>query len=206
MKRTLFLLIATVVALSGARSQSLWDASHPNHLFSFGVRAGVNFASTDMDYATSSRTGIHAGVNVDWNIVKSLALSTGIMYVEKGFQGMYGKSNAHVMQVPLLVSYRVMTPTGVWFHLNVGPYVSYGIGGKTNYHPQDQTYSFSFDQDTYGKKGFMKYWDAGLQVELNVQLGHTLLGVGYELGLTDYAKVYGQFHNRNVLMTVGYIF
>lgn len=193
-------------AAMGSRAQSLWDISRPDHTFTFGARAGVNFASTDMDYATSVRTGFHVGISVDWNIVKSVSVVSGLYYTNKGFKSNFGKGKTGYLQVPLQLSYRMETPTGVRFHLNVGPYVGWGVGGSVQYRPYDATFSYDFDQDSFGDKGFFRHWDAGLMAGAYIQVGHLLWGVGYEYGFYDTAKVYGKFHNRNVTTTLGYNF
>ena len=206
MKQKLLIFAAFLLLTLGVQAQSLWDSSHPDHAFTFGVRAGLNFASTDMDNATSSRTGFHFGGTVDWNIVKSLSVSSGLYYVEKGFKSEYGKGSMRYLQVPLLASYRLETPKGVMFHLNAGPYFAWGVGGKVDYAPYDLTFTYNYRQDSFGDKGFFKHADMGLSAGLYILIKHVVLGFNYELGLADISKVYGKFHNRNTCFTVGYNF
>ena len=205
-KRIIIAVLVCLTATVNVSAQSLWDRSKPDHNFTFGVRAGLNFASTDMDYATSTRTGFHVGGVVDWNIVKSLSLSSGLSYVEKGFRSDFGKGSAGYLQVPLLASYRIETPTKVQFHFNVGPYFAWGINGKVDYKPYDETFAYNYHQVSFGEKGFFKHFDMGLTAGAYIVIGHVLAGLSYEYGLTDIAKVYGKFHNRNVCVTAGYNF
>jgi len=205
--KTRLIIIAVVQFISMSMSaQSLWDASKPDRNFTFGARAGVNFASTDMEYATSSRTGFHIGGTAEWNIVKSFSIETGISYITKGFKSDFGKGSSGYIQVPVLASYRIETPTGVQFHFNAGPYFSCGVSGSVKYTPYDETFIYNYDQNSFGKKGFFKRFDTGITVGAYIVLGHLLAGVSYEFGLKDIAKVYGKFHNRNVAITVGYNF
>lgn len=205
MKRIICLLIASM-SLINVSAQSLWDASKPDNDFTFGVRVGADFASTDMKYTSSTHNGFHIGGTADWNIVKSISIQSGMEFVSKGFKSRYGKGDMYYVQVPVLASYRIVTPTGVQFHLNAGPYVAWGLGGSVKYSPYDMTFTRHYDQDSFGDKGFFKHLDAGLSASVWAKIGHVLLGVGYEYGLTDIAKVYGKFHNRNTMMTVGYDF
>ena len=141
MKKILFLLLCLVTA-GNLSAQSLWDASPADQAFTFGLRAGMNYASTDVDCATSVRTGLHFGVSVDYNIIKSFSVSTGIYYVGKGFHGNQNiasaseltesKASASYVQVPVLASWRIEAPSGVRLHVNVGPYFAYGLGGTAN--------------------------------------------------------------------------
>ena len=206
MKTRFIVVVACIMVGMSVQAQSLWDISKPDHRFTFGMRAGVNFASTDMDYATSTRTGFHGGLTADWNIVKSFSVSTGVLYVNKGFKSDFGKGEAAYLELPLLASWRIETVTGVRFFFNVGPYFAWGVGGTVKYAPYDETFAYNYHQDTFGQKGFFKHFDAGLSAGAYIVLGHVLAGLSYEYGFTDIAKVYGKFHNRNACMTIGYNF
>lgn len=206
MKTRHIIALAFLMVSMGIHAQSLWDRSKPDHNFTFGLRAGINFASTDMDYATSTRTGFHVGGTVDWNIVKSLSVQSGIYYVSKGFKSDFGKGSTGYIQVPLLASYRIETPTKVQFHFNVGPYFAWGVNGTVRYAPYDETFSYNYHQNSFGDKGFFKHFDMGLSAGAYIVIGHVLAGLSYEYGFADIAKVYGKFHNRNVSMTIGYNF
>ncbi len=141
---------AAVMLCTGLQAQSLWDRSKPDRRFNFGVRAGLDFASTDMERATSTRTGFHAGAIVDYNIVKSLSVESGVSYVRKGFKSEFGKGDAGYIQVPLLLSYRLETPNKVHFHFNVGGYFACGVSGKVKYSPYDETFAYDYNQPTFG--------------------------------------------------------
>ena len=215
MKKILLLFLRLVTA-GNLCSQSLWDASPADNPFTFGVRAGMNFAHTDADCATSVHTGFHAGISVDYNIIKSFSLSSGLYYVGKGFRGNQNlaavseqtesSATAAYVQVPLLASWRIEAPSGVRFHVNVGPYFAYGLGGSAKYKPLDLTLTNYFDGDTFGDNGLLKKFDAGLSLGLMVQMSHVLIGASYELGLTDvgHQARFSKFHNRNVCLTLGY--
>ena len=206
MRKNIFFAFAALMMSVSAQAQSLWDRSKPDRTFTFGARAGLNFSSTNMDYATSTRTGFHIGGTADWNIVKSLSVSTGLSYVEKRFRSDFGKGSAGYLQIPVLGSYRIETPTKVQFHFNVGPYFAWGINGKVDYKPYDETFAYNYYQDSFGEKGFFRHFDMGMTAGAYIVIGHLLAGLSYEYGFADIAKVYGKFHNRNVCVTAGYNF
>ena len=204
-KRIVVILMGMLTGMS-LHAQSLWDRSLPDNKISFGLRAGVGFASTDMRYATSVRTGMHIGATADLNIVKSVSITSGMFCTTKGFKSNFGNGNSVYLQVPVLASYRIETPTGVRFHFNLGPYFAWGIGGSVNYKPYDATFVYDYNQDSFGKKGFFQDFDTGLSAGAYIVLNKLLWGVGYEYGLYDIARVYGKFHNRNVTTTLGFNF
>ena len=217
MKKTILLILALVAGTS-LWAQSLWDSSHPDKSVTVGLRTGVNFAHADTEGATSTRLGFHGGVALDYNIIKSFSLTTGLYYVGKGFRGNQdsnlasvnteSKTTAHYLQLPILASWRIEANSGVQFHINIGPYLAYGIGGSAKYKPLDLTLNDRFENDTFGSTGLFKHFDAGLSFGANVVLGHVLVGASYELGLTDVGRQarFDKFHNRNTNITIGYNF
>lgn len=217
MKKTIFLMLV-LVASTHVGAQALWDNSRPDKTVTVGLRAGINFAHADADCATSSHLGIHGGVAFDYNIIKSFALSTGLYYVGKGFRGNQNittasastesKCSAAYLQLPVLASWRIEAPSGVRFHINFGPYLACGIGGKAKYKPLDLTFIDRFDNDTFGSTGLLKRFDAGLSFGADVVIGHMLVGASYELGLTNVGRQarFDAFHNRNANLTIGYNF
>ena len=86
MKRT---LLCMLVALSFSISVNaqLWDYSKPDTKWTFGVRAGTNYSSMDVErsYDYKGNWNVYAGFVADYNIVKSLSIETGLSYI-----GMYG--------------------------------------------------------------------------------------------------------------------
>ena len=86
MKKIISIIALALVGLH-VQAQSLWDKSAPDDRLTFGLRAGVNFATTDADEANSTVTHYHIGLAVDYNIIKSFSISSGLYIVEKGFKG-----------------------------------------------------------------------------------------------------------------------
>ena len=143
MRKMILLIVVAFLATADSFAQSLWDSSLPDRRLSFGITAGLNYARTDMDYANSIRPSFHAGATIDYAFVKSLSVRAALLYTEKGFKSNFGKASAGYVELPLQASYHIVTPTGVEFLLNVGPYFAYGISGKTQYEPEDLTFKYA---------------------------------------------------------------
>lgn len=205
MKKDIIFIIAIMIS-AGIKAQSLWDVSKPNSDFTYKVIVGLNVSSTDGYDAGAVRSGYHIGGMIDWNVVKSFSVSSGLELTNKGFHSGRGRANLTYLQIPILASYRLEAPTGVCFHFNIGPYFAYGLGGTIDFQPQDFNIYYDFNQECFGENGFFKHFDAGFAASAFIILGHIQLGVGYEYGMVDIAKVYGKFHNRNVKVTLGYSF
>ena len=202
MKKIISIIALALVGLH-VQAQSLWDKSAPDDRLTFGLRAGVNFATTDADEANSTVT---------------FSISSGLYIVEKGFKGNYPELTRNVtvpysdtksyltatyLQIPVMASWRIEAPSGVQFHINVGPYFAFGIGGSAVYKPYDMTYAREYDQDTFGDKGFWLRNDVGIKAGIGVLIKKAYAEVSYDYGLKNVAKVYGDFHTRNVNMTIG---
>lgn len=198
--------IVCVLASAHMEAQSLWDISKPDQRMGYRLEAGMNVSSLSNSDASAVRTGYHIGGRVDYNVIKSLSICTGLDFTTKGFHSGRGKADLQYLQIPVLASYRLETPTGVKFHFNVGPYFAYGVGGKLYFEPLNVNYYYLFEQNSFGDTGFFKRFDIGFSAGAYILLGHVQLGVSYEYGFADIAKVYGRFHNRNVCVTAGYNF
>ncbi|MBQ9204444.1 MAG: PorT family protein [Prevotella sp.] len=205
MKRLSHIILGLLLAVD-INAQSLWDSSKPDYNLTFKVLAGINASSTDGVEASAVRTGYHIDGMVDYNIIKSVSICSGLSFTTKGFKSIRGEAEMTYLQIPLLASYRLETPTGVQFHFNVGMYFAYGIGGKIDFSPLDINILYSFDQKSFGENGFFTHFDTGLSAGAYILLGHLQLGVSYEYGFRDIAKVYDKFHNRNVCLSAGYVF
>lgn len=204
MKKYIFILLALLTAAQ-SKAQSLWDISKPDKALSIGLRVGHNASNINGETEMSgTRSGLHAGLSVDYSFIKSLGVETGVYYSTKGFKNNDTEyASMSYVQVPVQASYRIRTKTGVKFHFNLGPYFAYGLSGDIKVKPQSLKEFFVFDQDAFGDNGFFKRLDMGLTAGAHILFGQAQLGITYEYGMADIAKVYGKLHNRNVAVTIG---
>lgn len=202
------LFVFGMIICAQVQAQSLWDISKPDKRFTFGLRVGHNASNVNGETEMAgTKSGLLAGVSLDYHIIKSVSLVTGIYYSSKGFRNNDSEyAKMHYLQVPLQGSYRIRTRTGVKFHFNVGPYFAYGLGGDMKLFPQSLSFLYKFEQDSFGDEGFFKRLDVGVAAGAHIELSHVLLGITYEYGFADIAKVYSHLHNRNVAVSLGYNF
>lgn len=204
--KKIFAFLLMTICVNYITAQSLWDASKPDKRITFGVMVGYNYAYLDHDAMNASKLGLHAGGFFDYHIIKSLALEAQVSYVQKGFEGSCGKATMHYIQVPLLMSCRFETQTHVLFHVNIGPYYGYGLGGDIHLEPSTSYPIYYFDQECFGTKGYFRDYDAGIIMGGTIQLNQLRLSCSFEYGLINIAEVHEKSHNRNVAITLGYIF
>lgn len=204
---------------------------------SLGVRAGVNVSSIRADgtiggydisdeYDFKSRTGFHVGAVLDWNVCGNFYIQPGLYFTTRGGKAEEAdddysyeeKWNMSFLQVPILASYRFDLSDKVKWHINAGPYIGVGLGGKVKWEENDMGDTDSGDYDMFGtaddnsdeEKNGLKRFDAGLSFGTGVSFSNVYIGVSYDLGLCNLAdkKAWdkAKFKNGNFAVSVGYNF
>lgn len=202
MKTIKTVLIAALLVLGANASAQI----------SFGVKAGVNLSNYSGDVKENkAKVGFNAGLTADYTLAPSMYLMSGLEITAKGCKfdfGTDGKSttNAIYLQLPVHFGYKVSVSEGTNIVLHAGPYVAYGIAGKSG-EGEDKV-------DTFGKNGLCKRFDFGAGLGVGVEFGKIGVGLGYDLGMLNVingnlsndndskAKV----RNMNAYLSVGYKF
>ena len=142
-----------------------------------------------LDDEGKSKINFHAGLNLDFNVVKSFAIETGLFYTGKGtkFDTEYnwyeGYEKLSYIQLPLLALYRLPIKDDVHVQVKAGGYFGYLINEP---------------ESVYVKKP-----DMGLMFGAGINYKKFYLGLQYELGLYEVAW---DCKNRNLALSVGYDF
>ena len=91
--------------------------------------------------------------------------------------------------------------------LHAGPYVAYGIGGKSKVKLSSSEGSAELgDVDVFGDDGFKRF-DAGLGLGVGAEFGPILVDLGWDMGLVDISgSSNGNVKNQNAYLSVGYTF
>ena len=182
---------------------------------SFSVKGGLNMSNYYGDELTEKnmKAGFHIGVGADLELTPNVYLQTGLFFSTKGAKysdkadGDWVDTNvtANYLQLPLHVAYKLDVTPGTKVVFHAGPYVAYGIGGKMKVGPLSVD---TFDETSVGFKfdytvGF-KPFDAGLGLGVGAELGKILVDLGWDMGLTNIARVGGDIKNQNAYLSVGY--
>lgn len=80
---------------------------------------------------TDMKVGYALGVGLDYPISNSWAFQSGLMFTGKGYKVGDIKAKAHYLEIPLLAAYKAPIADDVNFVANAGPYLAFGIGGKS---------------------------------------------------------------------------
>lgn len=201
--------------------------------FQFGIKGGGNLYSSSINIenlaAKKLKIGYQIGLSAEYAVSESFYLQSGIFYVTKGIR-LKGKSgtsedeinwsqsiNLQYLQLPILAAYKIELVTDTKMFFNAGPYIAYGIGGKTN---QKNRYINSTraaekrSMDSFGDNRMQKI-DYGLKYAIGLEFEKFVFEWNYELGLVDIGSDDSElnpilndkrFRNQGLSLLVGYKF
>lgn len=207
LKLSLVIALLGMVSLAGAQN------------LSFSVKGGLNLSNLSGDISdTKVKPGFNIGVGADYEFAPNLALQTGLFFSNKGaklegdisiedIELVNGKAtmNANFLQLPVHIAYKLDVMPGTRVVLHAGPYIAYGIGGKTKFEASSGSASISEKIDTFGSDG-LKEFDAGLGLGVGAEFGPILLDLGWDMGLVNLGNKDVDVKTQNAYVTVGYKF
>lgn len=193
MKQAILTLFFAIIALGTA-------AQSP---FSFQVKAGVGTANFHGENVESdTRIAYKVGVGANYEINRTWLVRTSLDFVSIGAREeieYVGSANMNelYLQLPVMMSARLHLGKNYSASLSAGPYIAYGVGGKTSgevedydinssYHPHKQ-YKFrlaTFGNLIDGKMGNRRF-DAGLMFGLQMEYCKFIFGVDVQVGMIN---------------------
>ncbi|NLZ73844.1 MAG: PorT family protein [Bacteroidales bacterium] len=201
LKLSLVIVLLSMVSLVGAQTPSL------------SVKAGLNmsnFYGSELS-DKNMKVGFHAGIGADFDFAPNMAIQSGLFFTSKGakyttdIENTELNANANFLQLPVHFAYKIDVMPGTRIVLHAGPYIAYGIGGKTK--------AGSIEVDTFKDDAFLdvlnglKPFDAGLGLGVGAEFGRILVDLGWDMGLTNLSRVsLYDVKTQNAYLTLGYKF
>lgn len=225
MKKIIAGVIGFVMALGASAQVTAWDSSKPAQAVTFGVRAGMNVANAGGDAEDmKSKIGFFGGVAVDFNIVRSFSINSGLFFTQKGCKtdkfsyvdedfGLSMTADARMtmnyLEIPVYASYRLNLDSDNALQIFFGPYFDYGVYGKltATVKADNQKASESinvYDKDEMGGESLDRF-QMGLGLGAAYSYRKFSLGLSYQWGLTEIASDAGA-HWNNFNISLGYNF
>lgn len=186
----------------------------------FGVKVGPSFSSTtskvDGDKETSDMlVGFEGGVYANIPIAPQFYVQPSLMYEGKGGKNkdVDAQTRLNYLTLPIDFLFKPEMPngSGAWI-IGVGPYLGYGISGKSELTVGEATGSIDpfKENDLTGGEALLKRFDAGANVQLGYEMASGFnIGLNANLGLIDIANngdSDNSFKNTNFGVTLGYTF
>ena len=206
MKKTVIAMLMALITL-GASAQSLfWDSSNADKPVAVGARLGWNFASLAGKGSNfyDGRKGVGLGVAVDFNLIRSFSINTGLNLSMKGcsmnydaiiddMNGIAAKTTwaVNFLELPVYASYHLRFASDSDLQIFAGPYFGLGVYGKRGTEIRDME---SYDEDKeslFGKKNQGYYrWQYGIGLGASYTFNtHYLVGLQYQWGIRDIGKL-----------------
>lgn len=235
MKKVFLTLMCAVCALTvsaqRASSSSFFSTEKVDNPLTIGVRAGGNLSNFTGDGTDDlkSRFGFNVGVSLDYSIMESFGIQTGLYLTTKGakadiedagydeyYYTLSGtkKWNPMYLQIPVLASYRYYINDNLRWEFNAGPYFAFGVGGKIKEEgtvtATDGRYSASVpyaeEEVDFFNDGTNSF-DTGIVLGTGLTYSKFYFGIQYEIGMTNiYDSSNSSVKNSNFTFNIGYNF
>ncbi|MDE5975740.1 MAG: PorT family protein [Muribaculaceae bacterium] len=226
----LFSLLFAFASTFSVSASDFFDTGAPDHLFSFGIRAGVNTSNRTLSKkyisawnVNSWGTGFDTGLVVDINLRQYLSIQPGFFYESRSGNYAYmqnyidfagadehfiqlGKSRSYFFTIPVMCSLRFNLSSNVKWIAELGPYAQMKLHSSENesiyvIHPQT-------DGSLLKNPLSMKTVDVGLKIGTGIQVaGHYSFNIHYLAGGNNvWKEPYKGGKNKAWAFTLGYDF
>lgn len=212
--RTILILLFTVCTTTVV-------AQNPLH---FGIKGGVNLSDYTKDIENNDiKVGYNAGITVDYRFDKTWYVMSGIEVASKGTRVKRNlipvdneipitdfrqkmSYNPVYLQIPIHAGYRLYTTEDMAVLFHLGPFVSYGVGGKISNEVIVNGEKIKKKADVFGKNGSLKRWDVGLGIGVGLAFKEYAINFGYDLGFVDAHKGPESLKNNTAHISLSYRF
>ena len=210
---------------------ALKSVSAQTSKFQFGVKGGLNLSTAfvnDEAEAVKFKQGFHFGGTVEYLITPKFELQSGLFFSMLGSKidgfnmsaSLCGKPdflqlNEQYLKLPLYAAFRKNISDNLNFKIGIGPYFSYGIGGKSKRTLNSGVFgggNTEREWDTFGDDiESLNRFDFGAGLIADIEYNKFVLGVGFESGIVNlmYKKEYlnpFEYRNVNISISIGYRF
>lgn len=197
MKIKTILLAAAIIATIGAMTEA---SAQFTITPGTAIRFGYNFTTIEGTAVSGKwKSGLNVGVTTDKPLFRNIVTRYGVYLSLKGFhkycgQDEYYKCNYNYLEVPILAVYQKAIGNKYKLELQVGPYFSYGLFGKSESPCYNQKYK-TFDE--------YKRFDWGANAGFGINISHFYIGSSYDFG---FVSIIHHALNHCIMANVGYVF
>lgn len=205
MKKRVLLVLFFVMGIVAGYSQNIH----------FNVKGGIGIANLSGDANGNALFSYKLGVGAEYKLANNWSIQPSLLFVRKGMTSDTDVSiegynvsaeatmNAYYLEVPIMAAYRVQLDD-MNIVLNVGPYLAYGIAGKTKAEGKVSGYKESYEINTFGGDALNRF-DFGLGLGAAFEFGRIVAGIEGNFGLIDVIDD-ASAKNMTAHITIGYKF
>ncbi len=153
-----------------------------------GVNGGLDILGAGYNYEgehvnTKRQMGFHVGLTVEFKLSDALAINSGLIFTEKGFQEDIqisgdNKTTFFYFDVPALLVYKIHTGLN-YIYFQGGPYLGFGLFTNLTGEDFEIDKGFGPDPEQYRRT------DLGMKFGGGIETGPWRFGLLYNMGLMD---------------------
>lgn len=196
--------------------------------FRFGVRGGFDVAKAFVDDSGSSKLmpGYNVGVTMEYGPVSTIFFRSGLFFTSYSakINNIYGGDapviggrvdtkttfNQMSLKLPIMAATKMRVADNLNVVVAAGPYISYGIGGKTKmeFDGLESEKWNTYDDAAYFS---LKRFNFGGSINIDLEYAHTyIVGIGGDFGFLNLINQ-DKYQDRNFQMmnlniSIGYLF
>lgn len=176
----------------------------------FGVTAGMNISSANLERSHSSKIGFQAGIIGEYNFTENIFINATARYSMRGVKNVdvnVGKLewNPGYIEIPIHFGYRWAFTETFKVFAEAGPYAAYAISGKIKANDGSDVGLFS-DEAAIVLGGKYNKFEAGVGVNIGIEFSGIQLKAGYDAALTKMADMSNSAKNNNISICLAYLF
>jgi len=195
MKKFFTAILAMMLAMPSFAQLSSGGFELDKDKLYFGARMGLSLGKMggDLDYS-----GLKAGLNLAGVVGLRLSsqtpvfLESGLYYTQRGGKDGDVRMTLKYLEIPLVVKYGIQANDEIAVLPFMGPYFSYGIGGRIKNDKEEES---SFNYVNHG--------DMGLKLGCGVEYNMLYLEVGAQIGIADIADGSGTIRGNAFFINCG---
>lgn len=188
MRRKLFFVLVLFIS-AVASAQITWNA-----------KVGINASNFTSDLKGDAKLGFKIGGGLDYAFNQTWSLQPSLLITSKGAKdsedGTDETVNAVYLELPIMVAAHVAVSDKADLLVNAGPYLAYGIAGKTT----GKADGVEVSVDTFGDILPFRRFDAGLGIGVGLDFGKFVVSLDSEFGMIDVVK---DISSKNINLSLG---
>ena len=167
----------------------------------YGARMGLSLGMMSGD---NNATGMKAGLNLAGIIglrvsqTSPVFLESGLYYTQRGGKDGDYTMNLKYLEVPIVIKYGVKATDDIALLPFIGPYFSWGIGGKYEY--LNEVSKETADRSSYD---LVNHGDMGMKVGCGLEYDMLYLEIGGQIGIANIADDKGTIHSNALFVNFG---
>lgn len=150
----------------------------------YGARMGLNLASMSGDGVDTDgmKTGLNLAGVIGMRVSQTspVFLESGLYYTQRGGKNGDNKMTLKYLEIPVVIKYGVKATDDIALLPFIGPYFSYGIGGRT----KNKVEGVKIDESSFN---YVNHGDMGLKLGCGAEYDMLYLEVGYQFGIANIA-------------------